>query len=126
MRGTFADNDKYCSKEGSYHTLGTKPMHNGQKRSLEDLSLVIMEAARTQVPLDEIVTQPDAAPTFVQYHNGLSRLYQMTVTNKLRKVDKDFAPEVIYIWGDPGTGKSRKVRELDPDVYDIPEDDTND
>ena len=123
MRGTFSDNERYCSKEGTYTTLGVKPMLNGCKRSLEDLSCDIIQAARDQVPLDEIVTIPEKAPTFVQYHNGLTKLYQMTVTNKLRKTDKDFAPEVIYIWGDPGTGKSKKVRELDPEVFDIPEED---
>jgi len=98
-------------------------MDNGQKRSLVELTADIMEAARESIPIDEIVTIPTNAPTFVQYHNGVSKLYNMTVTNKLRKIDKNFAPEVIYIWGEPGSGKSRKVRELDPDVYDIPADD---
>ncbi len=40
------------------------------------------------------------------------------------RVDKDLAPEVIYIHGEPGTGKSRYVGGHDPDVLDIPEDDS--
>lgn len=121
--GTLEQNSKYCAKEGKYQEFGVKPMGDGKKRSLDVLTQEVMEAARGSLPLDEIVTVPDNAPTFVQYHNGISKLYNMTVTNKLRKVDKNFAPEVIYIWGEPGSGKSQKVRELDPDVFDIPEDD---
>jgi hypothetical protein len=33
------------------------------------------------------------------------------------------APEVIYIYGPPGSGKTRYVRDLEPNIYDCPEDD---
>ncbi len=39
-------------------------------------------------------------------------------------MDKDFAPEVIYIHGEPGSGKSRYVREHDPNVFDISNNDS--
>lgn len=118
--GTLAQNEKYCAKAGQYTEYGVKPMGDGKKRSLECLAEAVVEAGRTGVPLDEVVLQPESQATFCQYNNGLSKLYNMAVTQKCRKVDKDFAPEVIYIWGPPGSGKTRMVRELDPEVFMIP------
>lgn len=124
MRGTFADNDKYCSKEGEMVTFGTRPMGNGKKRSLEDLCQSVTEAAESGTYLSQVVALPENQSTFVQYHNGIQKLFNHVVTNKLLRVDKDFAPEVIYIYGEPGSGKSRYVREQDSGVFDIPEDDS--
>lgn len=124
MRGTFDQNDTYCSKENEMTKLGLRPMGNGQKRSLEDLCHMVVDAAENGIMLCDIVTIPENRATFVQYNGGVQKLFNHTVTAKLRRVDKDFAPEVIYIYGEPGTGKSRYVREKDPDVFDIPEDDS--
>jgi len=124
MRGTFDQNDKYCSKQSEMTTFGTRPMGNGKKRSLEELCHSVTQAAENGTYLCQVVTETDAQATFVQYHSGIQKLFNHTVTNKLLRVDKDFAPEVIYIHGEPGTGKSRYVREHDPDVFDIPEDDS--
>lgn len=120
MRGTFAENDTYCSKESELTTFGEKPMGNGKKRSLADLCTRVTEAAQAGEPLCDVVTETDNQATYVQYHNGIDKLYKHVVTAKLRKVDKDFAPEVIYVFGAPGTGKSRYVRERDPEVFMVP------
>lgn len=124
MRGTFAQNDAYCSKQNTLTSFGEKPMENGKKRSLESLVNQVTEGAEIGKPLHEIVMESDQQTTFVQYHNGISKLHAMAVNYKLARVDKDFAPEVIYVHGEPGSGKSRWVREQDPDVYDIPQDDS--
>lgn len=124
MRGTFEQNDKYCSKVNELTTFGTRPMGNGKKRSLEDLCEQVTEAAENGTYLCQIVAEPGNQATFVQYNSGIQKLFNHVVTNKLLKVDKDFAPEVIYIHGEPGTGKSKYVREQDPGVFDIPEDDS--
>ena len=58
--------------------------------------------------------------TFVQYNNGIKTLYSMAVTYKAQKVDKDFAPQVIYIYGPPGSGKTRYVAQNEPNYYDVP------
>jgi hypothetical protein len=55
--------------------------------------------------------------------NGLKGLYNDHLIEKQRKMDKDFAPEVIYIYGPQGSGKTRHVRDLEPAIYDCPEDD---
>jgi hypothetical protein len=84
----------------------------------------VTEAAENGTYLCQVVAEPGNQSTFVQYNSGIQKLFNHVVTNKLLKVDKDFAPEVIYIHGEPGTGKSKYVREHDPGVFDIPEDDS--
>lgn len=103
--GTLEQNEKYCSKSGNYTEFGTKPMGNGKRRDLVEMCDLVCNGALTATPLDEIVTQPENRATFVQYHNGMTKLYYMQVTNKARKVDVNTAPEVIYIWGPPESGK---------------------
>lgn len=124
MAGTFAQNDKYCSKQNEMTTFGERPMENGKKRTLQDLCDEVTEGAEEGKPLRDIIMESEQKSTFVQYHGGITKLHAMAVNYKLSKVDKDFAPEVIYVHGPPGCGKSRWVREQDPDVYDVPEDDS--
>lgn len=124
MRGSFAQNDKYCSKQDELTEFGERPMENGKKRTLADLAEEVTKGAEEGKPLRDIIMEGDQQSTFVQYHGGITKLHAMAVNYKLSKVDKDFAPEVIYVHGEPGSGKSRWVREQDPDVYDVPEDDS--
>lgn len=124
MRGSFSQNDAYCSKEGQLHEFGEKPMGNGQKRSLQNLCVLVKEAAEEGQMLCDVITDEPNQATFVQYNSGIKQLYNASVTAKLRRIDKNFAPEVIYIYGEPGSGKSRYVREKDPEVFDIPEEDS--
>ena len=60
---------------------------------------------------------------YVMYHNGLKSLATLAVNKKLKAIPKDFAPDVIYIWGPPGVGKTRYVRDNEPNLYDCPADD---
>jgi hypothetical protein len=55
------------------------------------------------------------------YSSGLKALHNAVVTCKLRRVDPDFAPEVIYVYGGPGSGKSRYVCQKDPEAFYVPE-----
>jgi len=120
MRGTLAENDAYCCKENAIIQFGLKPMDNGKKRSLKLLCEAVVEAANDQIPLCDVVTMPDNQATFVQYNNGISKLYDHAITAKLRKVDKNFAPEVIFISGPPGCGKTRYVFDKEPELYRVP------
>lgn len=123
MRGTFAQNDKYCSKQGKLIELGTRPMGNGQRRDLSDLAHAVTEAGLTGKRLSSVVTEEENRATFVQFHSGITQLYRHAVTEKLRKIHKDFAPQVIYIQGKPGSGKTRYVYEEEPEVFRVPDHD---
>jgi len=120
MRGTFAQNDAYCSKSNELIEYGDKPMGNGHKRGLDNLSHEVVEAAETGKRLSEVVTQEGNRATYVQYHRGIEALYNHAISEKLRQIDKDFAPEVIYVHGPPGSGKTRYVYEQEPNIFRIP------
>nr|WAE42932.1 MAG: replication associated protein [Cressdnaviricota sp.] len=121
MRGTFAQNDTYCSKTtaGVLKELGERPMDNGKKRSLATLCDVVAEAAKTATPLYAALPQ-DLLPTYAQYHSGVKEVFNLCITKRLKSIPADTAPDVIYIWGPPGSGKTRLAMTLDPELYRIP------
>lgn len=120
MRGTFAQNDAYCNKETQCTTFGVKPMENGKKRSLADLCDAVMDAVNNEVPLCDVVTEEVFRPTFVQYNNGISKLYDHAVNAKMRKLSKGMAPEVTWVYGPPGCGKTRYVHDREPGLFNVP------
>lgn len=65
MRGTFEQNDTYCSKEGELVTFGTRPMGNGKKRSLDELCQAVTQAAEDGIYLSQVVAEPENQTTFV-------------------------------------------------------------
>lgn len=114
MRGTFAENDRYCSKASALTELGDKPMETGKKRTLHDLIEEVHEGVKRSKPLRRIIGDTEHKDTFVQYHNGIKALHNMLVTNHLEDIDIDVPPEVTYVYGPPGCGKSRYVRDQEP------------
>jgi len=53
---------------------------------------------------------------YVKYNRGLEKLKDL-----LTVIPDDFVTEVIIITGEPGTGKSRRAREIDPKLYSVRE-----
>lgn len=57
--------------------------------------------------------------TYVRFHKGLAALeYRL---NLKQSKGKDYPTEVYVLIGKPGSGKSKTVRELCPNVYNVPE-----
>ena len=84
----------------------------------------VTSGAKEGKRLSQIIDDKEHKPLYVQYHNGIKSLHTMIISEKLRKVEEDFAPEVYWIQGPPGSGKTRYVHEKEPVLYDSPVDDS--
>ena len=105
MHGTFAQNEAYCSKEGTLTEFGQKPMDNGKKRSV----LVFKERVeKGERPLD-IAEDEEMFPTWLQNHRALE-IYNQHIRKKAKVHDRD-EPAVYLRVGPPGTGKTRWMDE---------------
>lgn len=116
MKGTFLQNEKYCSKEGTLVEFGVRPMENGHRRGdLIVKELIDADPNTTLMQIYEDTSEKCAlmyAKSFEQYREH----------KRAKTIKGDHsAPEVYYIHGAPGTGKTRFVRDTEPDIYDVPE-----
>lgn len=116
MRGTFAQNDTYCTKADTLKEYGVRPLHNGQRRDLMDVLAMI--AAKPQDPFELALDTPETAATVVQFHSGLTKFASAAYWRSVK--NDTSAPEVIYIHGAPGVGKDRYVRSVESDVWPCP------
>jgi len=98
---------KYCKKEGNFVEIGDGSQ--GKRTDLElacELSKVSMLKVAEEMPV-----------MYVKYHKGFQAL-----RNRLASKQKEFVEmEVIVLIGKPGGGKSRMARQIDPDLYNLPE-----
>ena len=101
MKGTFAHNEAYCSKEGQLTEFGERPMESGKKRTLLTLKEDIDEGID---PLDA-AEDPDKFQTWAQNHRALE-LYKQHQRKKARLNDRE-QPQVYVRVGPAGTGKTK-------------------
>lgn len=116
MKGTFQQNEAYCSKESELQKLGEEPMGTGKRRDLQDIQTVMDTLPAGACVMDAAI-DADSFKVCVQYKRGLEDY----LSNKRRRVVRgdQSAPDVYFISGPPGSGKTRYVRFLEPDVYDV-------
>lgn len=117
MRGSLQQNEVYCSKSAVLKKLGQEPMGSGHRRDLAAMQQLCDSIRPGQTVMD-LATDADNFTVCVQYKRGL----EAYIANKRRReVENDrSAPDVIFITGPPGSGKTRYVREKEVDIYDIP------
>lgn len=105
MRGTFRDNEAYCSKEGVLVELGEKPNENGVKSSLLKFKRKLDEGASVL----EVAGEDEFFPSYLQYRNGL---HEYKRYKRMKEVQDDREPPKVYVRiGPPGTGKTRWMDE---------------
>lgn len=107
-KGTFAQNFDYCSKDGDFSEYGEKPLIQGQRKDLERLKENILEGTC----VDEIACE--FPHLFHQYGRTLDRLERIA----LRKKYRTWMTKGIWIHGNSGVGKSKKVfDDFNPDTH---------
>lgn len=109
MKGRLEDNEKYCSKEGSYHEYGTKPMtrkkqgEEGAQFWKEQRALAEQDPALCD---DKWYCNNPKAVEFI--HQQAKRRRKLPTLDVL---------EHEWFIGDSGTGKSSTARKENPDAY---------
>lgn len=116
MRGTFTQNQVYCSKQSELVEFGQRPMDNGLRRGDQVVkSLIDQDPTRTVMDIYEETSERCAliySRSFEQYREHKRA--------KLIKGDHE-PPQVTFIYGAPGSGKTRFARESEPDIFDVPD-----
>jgi len=106
MRGKLSQNVDYCSKAGQLMKFGdepTDPARNEQDRWSRTRMLSI--EGRLEEVDDDI---------YIRYYNTLRRI---KADHRLPPSDIEGMFENEWIWGPPGSGKSRRARDENPILY---------
>lgn len=117
MKGTFKENQAYCSKQGVLKEFGERP-EQGARKDLLTLKRKIEE--KSGVDVLELAEDEELFGTVAKHHKFMG-----AYNNHFhgRRAPNNEEVHVTYICGPPGCGKTRFVREFEPDVYDCPPDD---
>jgi len=108
MRGSFMQNEAYCSKEGTLIKLGDEPKQ-GARGDIDETAAMILHGDMTS---DEVCELNPAF--FHQYGRTMDRIQMIA----LRKRFRTEMTEAIWYWGKTGVGKSHKVfHNYDPKTH---------
>lgn len=99
MRGSFSDNETYCSKEGQLIKHGEAPMQ-GERKDLIGLKRKLDEEVK---PLD--LAMDDAYFGVVAKHHRFAETYIRHVREKRVNEQRDM-PRVYILYGASGSGKT--------------------
>lgn len=108
IRGSFAQNEAYCSKEGKYTKLGDEPEQGSRGDIKENCSLIL---SGVSTPNDLAVKDP---VNFNMYKNTYNNIYNQY----LRKQFRTEQTRGVWYWGSTGVGKSHLAfKDFSPDTH---------
>lgn len=111
-RGTSKQAADYCRKEDANpFEHGQAPKGPGFRSDLAQLAANARDLSKTTY---EVM---DAQPaTYMRYHKHVAHLRSLQ-----KQQDRKFTPMTVEVyWGAPGTGKTRKAHEDDPNLFILP------
>lgn len=97
-KGSLKSNEKYCSKEGSFHKYGKEPAQ-GKNPRLADCMAMVKDGA----------SELDIAEANPQLWCQYGRRFEDY--RALLQPEREWVTEVRVWWGEPGSGKSKAARE---------------
>lgn len=108
---TYAEAIAYCTKDGDFHEEGTPPKEREAAGSREADR---WDAAREDAKAGAFDSIP--SDIYMRYRSTIHAMYADTqqLSGQVGEVDH---LDSEWIWGAPGCGKSRKVRDENPDLY---------
>lgn len=101
-RGTQQQAIDYCKKDGDVWEMGT-PGNQGKRVDLDNVRQLAMDGGMRAVSRTSSLQQIKVAEKYLTYNEE----------------PRDWKPEVYWLWGKTGVGKSRRAREIagDQDTY---------
>lgn len=99
-KGDYEANYKYCTKDGDFEEFGTPPKQ-GDRTDIDSVRQLALDQGMRAVTSSYNLQDIRIAEKFLTYNEQ----------------GRDFKPEVIWLWGKPGAGKSRLAREITCDPY---------
>lgn len=116
MRGTFTQNQTYCSKQGQLIEFGDRPMDHGKKRTVAE----VVQAIEKGESYKKLRRQPEITETCARYNRFFKEVEQDVRLEQSRAAGFQKKTISVYI-GAAGCYKSRHVRDQFPDVYSMPD-----
>jgi len=101
MRGTFAQNEAYCSKEGQLQEFGERPAQ-GKRTDLKEVKELISAGKR---PMEIVDEHEEHIPTVFKFKRCWDEYYEYKRAKTLH--DDRTMPDVYVRIGPPGTGKTK-------------------
>lgn len=104
-KATSIKNREYCIKQGDFFEKGVIPKQ-GKRNDIDEVRDLLGDGG----------TMRDVVETAPSYQS--MKVAEMWF--KYCEKPRDWEPEVYWFWGPPGSGKTRAVYEISPQVYSVP------